>query len=134
MNFDAGHFLVRSCWEPIIPYTHIFISLDKVGCGIKHIIFFPGIQSTKVTRSIPNYLIRVVPPLAIYNRLPYATEISCESAAWSMRIEAGERTHTYTLQLTQSHRITIEMYYMGMPWHGSFSLSPGKILLRLSNL
>ncbi|CAB3254271.1 unnamed protein product [Arctia plantaginis] len=83
-----------------------------------------GIQSTKVSRSIPNYLIRVVPPLAIYNRLPYATEISCESASWMIRIEAGERTHTYTLQLTQSHRITIEMHYMGLPWTGSFTLSP----------
>ncbi|XP_075975072.1 intermembrane lipid transfer protein VPS13A-like isoform X2 [Anticarsia gemmatalis] len=83
-----------------------------------------GIQSPKVSRSIPNYLIRVVPPLAIYNRLPYATDVSCVAAAWRVRVEAGERTHTYTLQLTQPHRITIDMHYMGLPWTGSFTLSP----------
>nr|XP_049703427.1 intermembrane lipid transfer protein VPS13A isoform X1 [Helicoverpa armigera] len=83
-----------------------------------------GCQSHKVTRSIPNYLLRVVPPLAMYNRLPYATEVSCAAAGWHMRIEAGERAHTYTLALTQPHRIAINMQYMGLPWTGSFTLSP----------
>ena len=85
-----------------------------------------GCQSHRITRSIPNYLLRVVPPLALYNRLPYATEISCAGAAWCARIEAGERAHTYTLALAQAHRLTINMHYCGLPWSGSFTLSPGQ--------
>lgn len=85
----------------------------------------PGCQSHRITRSIPNYLLRVVPPLALYNRLPYAADVCCAAAGWRMRIEAGERAHTYTLALTQPHRITINMQYMGLLWTGSFTLSPG---------
>ncbi|KAJ0183073.1 hypothetical protein K1T71_001049 [Dendrolimus kikuchii] len=88
------------------------------------IITLEGCQSTKITRSIPNYLIRVVPPLALYNRLPHAIELSCPSRDWRVRVEAGERTHTYTLQTTQTHRINVEMHYLGMLYTGSFSLSP----------
>ncbi|KAJ2950877.1 hypothetical protein O0L34_g5237 [Tuta absoluta] len=83
-----------------------------------------GCQSNKVTRAIPNYLIRVVPPLAVYNRLPYGMELSCAQAEWQVRVEAGERTHTYTLQLCANHRLTLDMHYMGLPWTGSFTLSP----------
>ncbi|KAH9636273.1 hypothetical protein HF086_009469 [Spodoptera exigua] len=83
-----------------------------------------GCQSSKITRAIPNYLVRVVPPLAVYNRLPYATEVRCEGAALRMRIEAGERAHCYTLALPQPHRLQLAMHYMGTMWTGSFTLSP----------
>ncbi|XP_060801512.1 intermembrane lipid transfer protein Vps13 isoform X2 [Amyelois transitella] len=102
------------------------------------ILTVEGCQTHKVSRAIPNYLIRVVPPLAIYNRLPHALQIrttagttagdnttaAADATGWSVRIEAGERAHTHSLQLTQTHRLTVEMHYMGMPWTGSFTLSP----------
>ncbi|XP_064292158.1 intermembrane lipid transfer protein VPS13A-like [Plodia interpunctella] len=97
-----------------------------------------GCQPHKVSRAIPNYLIRVMPPLAIYNRLPHALQVrtaatdgadptdgaSNANPLWSVRIEAGERVHTHALQLTQSHKLMIEMHYMGLPWTGSFTLTP----------
>ncbi|XP_049872672.1 intermembrane lipid transfer protein VPS13A-like isoform X2 [Pectinophora gossypiella] len=104
-----------------------------------------GCQSHKVTRAIPNYLIRVVPPLAIYNRLPYGMELSragptapttgstttdattgllAADNLWRARVEAGERTHTHSLRLCTPHRLTLDMHYMGLPWTGSFTLSP----------
>ncbi|XP_059052964.1 intermembrane lipid transfer protein VPS13A-like [Achroia grisella] len=98
------------------------------------ILTVEGCQSHKVARTIPNYLIRVVPPLAIYNRLPHALQFSTAGAAgsdvtgsaggWRARVEAGERAHTHALDLTRTHRITLEMQYMGLPWTGSFTLSP----------
>lgn len=90
------------------------------------ILFLSGCQSSKITRAIPNYVVRVVPPLAVYNRLPYATEVRCEAAALHMRIEAGERAHCYTLALPQPHRLQLAMHYMGLQWTGSFTLSPGQ--------
>ncbi|KAL0830292.1 hypothetical protein ABMA28_002492 [Loxostege sticticalis] len=76
------------------------------------ILTVEGCQSHKVTRSIPNYVIRVLPPLAIYNRLPYALELSCC------------RAHTHALPPSASHRLTLDIHYMGLPWTGSFTLSP----------
>lgn len=90
------------------------------------ILSLSGCQSSKITRAIPNYVVRVVPPLAVYNRLPYATEVRCEAAALHMRIEAGERAHCYTLALPQPHRLQLAMHYMGLQWTGSFTLSPGQ--------
>ncbi|XP_028179064.1 uncharacterized protein LOC114366399 [Ostrinia furnacalis] len=89
------------------------------------IITVEGCQSHKVTRSIPNYLIRVVPPLAIYNRLPYALELTCAARDWRVRLEAGERAHCYTLPPAMPHRLTLDIKYMGLPWAGSFTLAPG---------
>ncbi|XP_063534918.1 intermembrane lipid transfer protein VPS13A-like [Cydia strobilella] len=86
------------------------------------ILTVEGCPSPKITRSIPNYLIRVLPPLAVYNRLPYALELTCGEI--SMRVSAGERTHTHALELTQAHRLTVHVQYMGLPWTGSFTLSP----------
>lgn len=93
----------------------------------KLINFFLGCPSLRAHRSIPNYVLRVLPPLAVYNRLPYAAELACAGAALRVRVEAGERAHTYTLALTQPHRLTIHMHYLGLPWTGSFTLSPGNL-------
>ncbi|XP_026749061.2 intermembrane lipid transfer protein VPS13A-like isoform X2 [Galleria mellonella] len=102
------------------------------------IITVEGCQSHKVSRNIPNYLIRIVPPLAIYNRLPHALQLSSGPTVtaggavdagatvpgrWHARVEAGERAHTHALDLTRPHRLTLEMHYMGLPWTGSFTLS-----------
>ncbi|KAM3960055.1 LOW QUALITY PROTEIN: intermembrane lipid transfer protein VPS13A [Aphomia sociella] len=109
------------------------------------IITVEGCQPHKVSRAIPNYLVRIVPPLAIYNRLPHALQLSSSPAggegagravgegreggeggagAWRARLEAGDRVHTHAIDLTRPHRITLEMYYMGLPWTGGFTLSP----------
>lgn len=63
----------------------------------------------RVSRSIPNYLIRLVPPLAVHNRLPYAIEIKVASIKYEVRIEAGEKASIYFLNLLKSHKITVEV-------------------------
>lgn len=83
-----------------------------------------GCQPNKVTRAIPNYLLRVLPPLAFYNRLPYAIEISIQALNYKVRIEAGERIYTYIVNLLQAHRIHVNIFYMEQQWSGSFNLTP----------
>lgn len=85
---------------------------------------FPGCQANKVTRAIPNYLIRVLPPLAFYNRLPYAVEISITTLNYRTRIEAGERVYSYIVNLLINHKVTIDINYLELPWTGQFTLSP----------
>lgn len=91
-----------------------------------------------MTRSIPNYLIRVVPPLALYNRLPYA--VSVESGAGGedgggvrARVEPGECTHSHALPPHRAHRLTLHVNYLGLPWTGSFTLSPGNWIVTTSS-
>ncbi|CAH2046773.1 unnamed protein product, partial [Iphiclides podalirius] len=81
-----------------------------------------GCQSQKVSRAIPNLLVRVVPSLGVHNCLPHALQIS--GGELKLRIEPGERAHVYTLDLSKSHRLTLDVLYLGLPWTGSFTLSP----------
>ncbi|XP_068633837.1 intermembrane lipid transfer protein VPS13A-like [Battus philenor] len=81
-----------------------------------------GCQSQKVTRAIPNLLLRVVPSLSVHNCLPHALQIT--GGALTLRIEPGERAHVYTLDLSKSHRLTLDIHYLGLPWTGSFTLTP----------
>ncbi|XP_046398302.1 vacuolar protein sorting-associated protein 13C-like isoform X1 [Ischnura elegans] len=76
-------------------------------------------------RLVPNYTIRLVPPLQIHNRLPYALEINVPSVDLKSRVESGEEVNVYSLSLLKTHTILIEMpSYLGIPWTGSFNLSP----------
>ncbi|XP_062531261.1 intermembrane lipid transfer protein VPS13A isoform X2 [Bombyx mori] len=87
------------------------------------ILTVEGCQSPKINRLIPNYLLRVVPPLAVYNRLPHALEVSCSEIGWTARIEAGDRTHVYTMELNKPHKISVKLQYQGTEWCGSFTMS-----------
>ncbi|KAG8227036.1 hypothetical protein J437_LFUL013823 [Ladona fulva] len=76
-------------------------------------------------RLVPNYTIRLVAPLQIHNRLPYALEINIPLVDLNSRVESGEEVNIYSLNLLKSHTILIEMpSYLGIPWTGSFNLSP----------
>ncbi|KAG8309675.1 hypothetical protein J6590_078971 [Homalodisca vitripennis] len=84
-----------------------------------------GVATSRASRSIPNYLIRLLPPLAVHNRLPYAVEVKIPSIKYDVRIEAGEKANIYFLNLLKMHKIVVEVpAYLGIPWMGSFSLSP----------
>ncbi|PNF18559.1 hypothetical protein B7P43_G08480, partial [Cryptotermes secundus] len=78
----------------------------------------------RASRSIPNYLIRLLPPLAMHNRLPYAVEVKVPTITYEVRIEAGEKTNIYFLNLLKMHKICVEVpIYLGIPWMGSFNLT-----------
>lgn len=58
---------------------------------------------------IPKYLIRLLPPLAFHNRLPYAIEIKVPLIKYEVRIEAGEKASIYFLNLLRTHKISIHV-------------------------
>ena len=68
-----------------------------------------GTPMIRASRTIPNYLIRLLPPLAVHNRLPYAVEIRVPTIKYEVRIEPGEKTNIYFLNLLKMHRICIEV-------------------------
>ncbi|XP_066901628.1 intermembrane lipid transfer protein VPS13A isoform X3 [Halyomorpha halys] len=77
------------------------------------------------SRLIPKYLIRLLPPLAFHNRLPYAIEVKVPSIKYEVRIEAGEKASIYFLNLLRTHKISIHVpSYLGILWTGTFNLSP----------
>ena len=60
-------------------------------------------------RTVPNYLIRLVPPLTFLNRLPYATEIKLPVIGHEVRVEAGESANLYMLDLQRQHKIGVDV-------------------------
>nr|CAD7393578.1 unnamed protein product [Timema cristinae] len=100
-----------------------------------------GEHVNRASRSIPNYLIRLLPPMAMHNRLPYAVEIKVPSIKYEVRIEAGEKANIYFLNLLKIHKICVEPRctslvnagkmvflievpsYLGSPWTGAFNLT-----------
>jgi hypothetical protein len=69
-----------------------------------------GAPINRASRSIPNYLIRLLPPLTIHNRLPYAVEVKVPTIKYEVRIEAGEKTNIYFLNLLKMHKICVEVF------------------------
>lgn len=68
-----------------------------------------GVATSRASRSIPNYLIRLLPPLTVHNRLPYAVEIKIPTIKYDVRIEAGEKANIYFLNLLKMHKIVVEV-------------------------
>ncbi|XP_047508917.1 vacuolar protein sorting-associated protein 13A-like isoform X2 [Pieris napi] len=92
-----------------------------------------GCQSSKINRSIPNLLIRIVAPLALHNRVPHALQAQVKIATeksekntedLKVRLEAGEKSHLYTLPPGKPIRFTLDVHYLGLPWTGGFTYLP----------
>ncbi|XP_045499068.1 vacuolar protein sorting-associated protein 13A-like [Colias croceus] len=97
-----------------------------------------GCQSNAISRSIPNLLVRVLAPLAIHNRIPHALQahatlhsppelisgLGVPGKELSVRLEAGERAHLYTLPPGKQIKFTLDVHYLGLPWTGRFTYSP----------
>ena len=57
--------------------------------------------------------------------LSYALELKLPNIKYDVRIEAGDKTNIYFLNLQKIHKVTVEIpEYLGIPWVGSFSLTP----------
>ncbi|KAL1131713.1 hypothetical protein AAG570_011326 [Ranatra chinensis] len=84
-----------------------------------------GAPICRPSRLIPKYLIRLIPPLTVHNRLPYAIEIKILHLKYEVRIEAGEKASIYYLNLLKTHKINVNVpSYLAILWTGSFNLSP----------
>lgn len=87
---------------PYLKCIEIFVFAFQALC-------IEGVATNRASRSIPNYLIRILPPLAVHNRLPYAVEIKIPSIKYEVRIEAGEKANIYFLNLLKIHKIIVEV-------------------------
>ncbi|XP_073981480.1 intermembrane lipid transfer protein VPS13A-like isoform X2 [Rhodnius prolixus] len=84
-----------------------------------------GVPSFRSSKFIPKYLIRLLPSLSFHNRLPIAVEIKIPSIHFEVRIEAGENTNIYYLNLLKGNKIIVSVpSYLGILWSGYFNLSP----------
>ena len=84
-----------------------------------------GVPVKQTYRSIPNYTLRLLPPLQFHNGLPFAVELKVPAIRWEQRVEAGDKVSQYFLNLAKMHRVTVEVpAYLGLAWTGSFNLTP----------
>jgi len=76
----------------------------------------------RTSRTVPNYTLRVVPPVIIHNFLPFAIELNFPN--FKHHIEASEKIDVYMLNLTHKVLKTdlIVPSYLGISWSGSFNL------------
>lgn len=68
-----------------------------------------GVPSFRSSKFIPKYLIRLLPSLSFHNRLPIAVEIKIPSIHFEVRIEAGENTNIYYLNLLKGNKIIVSV-------------------------
>ncbi|XP_059475627.1 intermembrane lipid transfer protein VPS13C-like [Neocloeon triangulifer] len=72
--------------------------------------------------NIPNYLVRLTPPVKIYNYLPMSVEMMLPITRRKIIIETGAAADTYELDL-RSTKISITVSsYRGCLWHGELHL------------
>ncbi|XP_033208533.1 vacuolar protein sorting-associated protein 13C-like [Belonocnema kinseyi] len=73
---------------------------------------------------VPEYLIRMLPPLIFENKLPFVIDISIPCVDYEMRIEPGERTSVYCIKCNSATQIIFKIQnYLGTQWSGSFQLT-----------
>lgn len=85
------------------------------------------ISNKNISKSIPYYLIHVVAPLCLRNRLPYGLVVTFGNTDTNkkvtQRIEAGERITSYIFDCRKPIKISIELGYLGLVWKGSVTLT-----------
>lgn len=76
----------------------------------------------QISRTVPNYTLRAVPPVIIHNFLPFAIDLYCSN--FKHHIEASEKIDVYMLNLTcRVLKIDINVpSYLGISWSSSFNL------------
>ena len=72
---------------------------------------------------IPNYVIHLLPPLIVHNHLPYGLELLNTDLKQHMKIDPGERSSAYSLDLSKDQRLQVKVKYSGSTWRGNFTLT-----------
>lgn len=58
---------------------------------------------------LPNFVLRLLPSLIIYNLLPCALIVDIPSVEFNVRIEAGGKSSVYSLDLNAKNTISVEV-------------------------
>lgn len=74
--------------------------------------------------SIPNYVIHLLPPLILHNFLPYVIQVQNVDLKQHMKIESGEKTSVYCLNLNKDQKLLIKVFYQNSTWSGYLNLTP----------
>ncbi|XP_048515019.1 intermembrane lipid transfer protein VPS13C-like isoform X2 [Athalia rosae] len=73
---------------------------------------------------IPNYQIRILPPLVFHSRLPVAVDIKIPVIQYEVRMEPGENITIYTLKLSDNPKVTFEVQnYLGNVWTSTIAIT-----------
>lgn len=78
---------------------------------------------TSHIHSIPNYVIYLLPPLILHNYLPYCLDVQNVNLKQQMKIEPGEQTSVYSLNLSKDQKLLIKISYANTLWTGMLNLT-----------
>lgn len=67
-------------------------------------VYFPSFAPT-----VPNFQIKILPSVIIYNLLPCAFYLKISSADFNVRIEAGGKSSLYSLDMSMKQPVSIEV-------------------------
>ncbi|KAB0792527.1 hypothetical protein PPYR_14486 [Photinus pyralis] len=71
----------------------------------------------------PNYVIRLLPPLAFQNLLPYTLEVQNIELKQQMKVEPGEKSSIYSIDLSKDQRFLVKVSYSGFVWTGLLNVT-----------
>ncbi|XP_030755861.1 vacuolar protein sorting-associated protein 13A-like [Sitophilus oryzae] len=73
--------------------------------------------------SVPNYVIRLLPPLTVHNFLPYALEVENITLKQAVKAEPGEKCSVYSLDLTKDQKLAVKVTYNSSIWTGHVTVT-----------
>lgn len=76
------------------------------------------------SHTLPNYVISLLPPLILYNFLPYTLQVQNVTVKQMIKVEPGEKNSIYSLDLTKDQKLVIKLRYNGAMWCGNLNLTP----------
>ncbi|XP_050293548.1 intermembrane lipid transfer protein VPS13C-like [Anthonomus grandis grandis] len=74
-------------------------------------------------RAVPNYLIKLLPPLTVQNFLPYTLEVENVSLKQVVKADPGEKCSIYSLDLSRDEKFAIKMTYNNITWSGTLNVT-----------
>lgn len=75
------------------------------------------------SHSIPNYVVHLLPPLILHNFLPYSIEVQNLDLKQQMKVEPGEKTSVYSLNLSKDQKLLVKVNYGNTVWSGTLNLT-----------
>ncbi|XP_044757951.1 vacuolar protein sorting-associated protein 13A-like [Coccinella septempunctata] len=72
---------------------------------------------------LPNYIITLLPPLVINNYLPYAITITSDVSKQNTKIEPGEKSSIYNLDISNDQKLFVNVKWGSETWVGFFTLT-----------